>query len=351
MDTTAVRQRTARPGRRGFLIGAGGLTLLGAAGCGGAGSTDSGGGGKARTIKHKYGSTEVPGTPTRVVTVGLTEQDYVLALGVAPVGVREWFGEHPGALWPWAREALGDDPLPEVLPVEELNFEQIASLETDLILGVNSGLTKKEYETLSEIAPTIAQAPGHADFGAPWQDIAAIVGTALNVRKKADTLVRDIEKLFDDARAEHPEFGGATALLASSITGEAWAYAEGPAPGFLTQLGFDLPEKAEKLFTGKDRAPVQVSTERLDALEADVLLVGVYGPENESITSKPVFKELDASKEGRVLTMPEMSEVNGALSFGSLLSLPVALDAMLPRIAALADGDPDTKADKADKAA
>ncbi len=61
--------------------------------------------------------------------MGLTEQDYLLALGVAPVGVREWFGEYPGALWPWAREALRDEPLPEVLPVDELNFEQISTLD------------------------------------------------------------------------------------------------------------------------------------------------------------------------------------------------------------------------------
>lgn len=351
MDTTAVRTASARPGanrpgRRNFLIGAGGLTLLGAAGCGGAGSRSGGEGGKARSVEHKYGRTEVSGRPARVVTLGLTEQDYVLALGLAPVGVREWFGEHPGALWPWASEALGDDPLPEVLPVDELNFEQIASLKTDLILGVNSGLTEKEYKTLSEIAPTVAQAPDHADYGAPWQDIAAIVGKALGRQEKAAELVRDIEARFDDVRAKNPEFGGATALLATSISGEAWAYAEGPAPGFLTQLGFDLPEEAAKLFTGDNREPVEVSLERLDALEAEVLLVGVYGPQSESVTNKAVFKKLDAAKEGRTLSMPEMSRINGALSFGSLLSLPVALDEMVPRITALIDGDPDTEPDK-----
>lgn len=76
--------------------------------------------GDTRTITH--------GTPQRVGTIGLTEQDYVLALGVVPVGVLEWFGEQPGALWPWAARAAGDAPTPEVLPVLELNYQQIAAL-------------------------------------------------------------------------------------------------------------------------------------------------------------------------------------------------------------------------------
>jgi iron complex transport system substrate-binding protein len=35
-----------------------------------------------RVIAHKFGETRISGLPQRVVTVGLTEQDYVLALGV-----------------------------------------------------------------------------------------------------------------------------------------------------------------------------------------------------------------------------------------------------------------------------
>ncbi|MGH8908546.1 MAG: hypothetical protein ACRD0K_19125 [Egibacteraceae bacterium] len=38
-------------------------------------------GGFPVTIDHKYGSAEVTAEPSRVVTVGVTEQDPVLALG------------------------------------------------------------------------------------------------------------------------------------------------------------------------------------------------------------------------------------------------------------------------------
>ncbi|MFC3995805.1 ABC transporter substrate-binding protein [Nocardiopsis sediminis] len=343
-------RRTARPlgaarvSRRSVLLGAGGIAALAATGCGPQ-SADSAGDGPSRSIEHKYGTTEISGRPSRVVTIGLTEQDYVLALGVAPVGVREWFGGHEGALWPWARDVLGDDPMPEVLPVDELNFEQIGTLGADLILGVNSGLTEQEYTLLSEIAPTVAQPADYADYGAPWQEITRIVGTALGREDDAEALVADIEEQFERVRADHPEFAEATGLLATSIDGDAFAYAEGPAPDFLVQLGLTLPEAAEGLFTGENREPQQVSLERIEVLEADALLMGLYGSEDASVLDETVFTRLDVAREGRVLAMPEMSRLNGALSFGSVLSLPYALEELAPRLAALLDGDPGTEPD------
>lgn len=329
--------------RREFLIGAGLIVLAPSCGERAGGGGEEGASEEARTIDHKYGTTEIRGVPERVVTVGLTEQDYVLALGVAPVGVREWFGGHPGALWSWARDELGDDPLPEVLPVDELNFEQIAALETDLILGVNSGLTEQEYETLSEIAPTVAQPGEYADFGAPWQEIARLVGRALGRAEEAEGLIPDIEGRFERARERHPEFEGATGILATDIDGAVYIYAEGPAPRFLRSLGLALPPAAAELFSGADRAPVQLSLERLDVLEAaDVLVMGVYGDEGERVADKPVYGALDVAREGRDVFLPEMSLVNGALTFSTVLSLPIALDGLVPRLAAAIDGDPDT---------
>lgn len=323
--------------RREFLAGAGLITLAPA--CGGGGGGASAGG---RVITHKYGETEISGTPERIVTVGLTEQDFLLALGVAPVGTREWFGEFPGALWPWAREALGDRPLPEVLPVDELNFEQISMLGADLILGTNSGLTQEEYDTLSEIAPTVAQPAEYADFGVPWQEMARIIGRAVGREDRAEELVPEIEARFDEARQNNPEFEGSTGLLAADLEdGSVYAYAEGPAPRFLTQLGLELLPETEEAVFSETRDPVPLSLEQLELLDADVLVMGVYG--GGSVAEKPVFQSLAVAEEERTLFLPEMSLVNGAITFSSLLSLPIALEEMVPRIASAIDGDPNTE--------
>jgi iron complex transport system substrate-binding protein len=67
------------------------------------------------TISHKYGSTTIDAEPRRVVVAGLREQDALLALGTVPVATTEWFGKHPGAIFPWAKATLGSAKLPTVL--------------------------------------------------------------------------------------------------------------------------------------------------------------------------------------------------------------------------------------------
>lgn len=153
MTTTIERPRTelmVPPGRlipeiendltrRELLIGAGSLLALGAAGCGN--GEDAGNGeevsGGMRTIEHKFGSTEVPENPERVAAVGYNEADFVLALGVAPVGARDFIGPFEEESRPWAQEEL-DGAEPKLVGGEEINFEAVAALEPDLILGIYS---------------------------------------------------------------------------------------------------------------------------------------------------------------------------------------------------------------------
>lgn len=68
----------------------------------------SAGGSFSVSIEHQFGTTTIPAAPTRVVAIGFDEQDYVLAFGVTPVGVREFLGYHaPNRPWhprrSWAR--------------------------------------------------------------------------------------------------------------------------------------------------------------------------------------------------------------------------------------------------------
>ena len=98
--------------------------------------------------------------------VGLTEQDAVLALGYTPIATTEWYGDQPHAVWPWAQDELGD-ARPTVLDASDgFQFERIASLRPDLILGVNPGMKRADYEKLSQLAPTVAAGKGSTDcFG------------------------------------------------------------------------------------------------------------------------------------------------------------------------------------------
>ncbi|MEZ4640311.1 MAG: ABC transporter substrate-binding protein [Caldilineaceae bacterium] len=119
------------------------------------------------TVEHQFGAITIPTAPQRVVSLGYSDQDPILALGVQPVAVRYWFGDADAQVWPWAADKLTDGQ-PQVLnmPFGELNFETIAALQPDLIIAVSAGIDDAEYETLSQIAPTLAQPSGYVSFGA-----------------------------------------------------------------------------------------------------------------------------------------------------------------------------------------
>lgn len=318
--------------------------MFGAFACGGEEGGESASGG-ARTIEHKYGSTEISGTPERVVTVGLTDQDPLLALGVKPVGIREWYGGYPSATWPWAQDELGDAEQ-EVLPNTDINFEQVATLEPDLILGLNSGLTEQEYDTLSEIAPTVAPPGQYIDYGIPWQEQTRVAGRALGQEERAEELVAEVEARFDQAREEHPEFEGANGIVVG-VNSEGDSYA--PAPyspqdvrgRFMTALGFEQPTEIGEL--AGDSFFASLSRERLDLLDtADVLIWVQLDIGFDPVRNDPLYQLLDVPQEGRDIFL-EDEVLNGALSFGTVLSLPFVLDELVPQIAAAVDGDPETE--------
>ena len=66
------------------------------------------GGGGPVTITHAFGETTISEPPKRVVSAGFTGQDDLLALGVVPVAVTNWFGDQPFGVWPWAQPKLGN---------------------------------------------------------------------------------------------------------------------------------------------------------------------------------------------------------------------------------------------------
>ena len=136
------------------------------------------GGGGPLTITHAFGETTIPEPPKRVVSAGFTGQDDLLALGIVPVAVTNWFGDQPFGVWPWAQPKLGNAK-PVVLNLDNgIQVEQIAGLKPDLIVATDAGLDQDTYQKLAAIAPTLAQSDGDAFFE-PWKDQAKTIGQAV----------------------------------------------------------------------------------------------------------------------------------------------------------------------------
>ncbi len=334
------------------------LAALALGACGSSDDDDAGSSGAAATtgasasafpvsVAHKYGTAEIDAAPKRVVVVGLREQDDLLALGIAPVATTEWFGEEPGAIAPWARAELGSRPLPTVLTnTDGIDIEQVASLRPDLIVGIYSGMTRDEHTTLSKIAPTIAQPKGVVDYGSTWEQELTMIGTAVGKADEARQMGEQVRSRVEQAAAAHPEFEGRTATVAAVFEG---TYIYGPQDArtrFLTDLGFVFPKRLSSV-GGKDEFGGSISNERLDLLDLDTVVWLTEGRSViRSVKEDPVYRDLGVREEGRDLFVDEADgDIYAAFSKESVLSLPIMLDDLVPRLAAAVDDDPATSTD------
>ncbi|MFE9679919.1 iron-siderophore ABC transporter substrate-binding protein [Streptomyces sp. NPDC002701] len=331
------------------------LLFTTAAACGSDDDPDSGSAGADKsasadsafpvTLAHKYGSTTVKSEPKRIVTVGLTDQDAVLALGKVPVGTTEWLGGYKGAIGPWAKDKLGGAEVPTVLKDTGTGpqTEKIAALRPDLILAVYGGLTKEQYTTLSKFAPVVAQPKEFNDFGVPWQRQTEIIGKALGQESAAKDLVKGVQDEFTGAAEDNPEFAGSTAVMATPYEGIFVFGSQDPRSRILTDLGFKLPTDLDKVIG--DEFGANISKERTDLLNTDaaVWIVGDRKKDEASLHKNALYGDLDVVEQGREVFVEESGDYGNSVSFVSVLSLPYMLERLVPQLAAAVDGDTATK--------
>ncbi|MEU5698712.1 iron-siderophore ABC transporter substrate-binding protein [Streptomyces aurantiacus] len=297
------------------------------------------------TLAHKYGSTTVKSEPKRIVTVGLTDQDAVLALGKVPVGTTEWLGGYKGAIGPWATDKLGSGKVPTVLKDTGTGpqTEKIAALRPDLILAVYGGLTKDQYTTLSKFAPVVAQPKQYNDFGVPWQQQTEIIGKALGQDAEAKDLVKGVESDFATAAKDNPKFAGASAVMATPYEGTFVFGSQDSRSRVLTDLGFKLPTDLDKVIG--DKFGANISKERTDLLDTDAIvwIVADRAKDEAKLHKNALYADLDVAKQGREVLVEEAGDYGNSVSFVSVLSLPYMLERLVPQLAAAVDGDTATK--------
>ena len=287
---------------------------------------------------HVYGETRLSKPATRVVSLGYTSQDPLLALGIRPLAVRQWFGDEPYGVWPWARPLLGDAK--PALIGGEVSMEIVASLQPDLIVGIGSGISKAEYDILSQIAPVLMQPVGQTNYGTAWDELTMLLGRAVGKTELAGELVARTKGAFSAAKARHPDWAGKTGVCAYSFGGETGAFV-GPdtRARFLTELGFSRPAVLDAM-PAPDSFYLNLSPEDLSPLDADVLIWIASSDDAGSIEAIPMRKTMRAAREGREIFAGSL--VRGALSFGSVLSLPFALERLEADLTAALDGNPQT---------
>ena len=272
--------------------------------------------------------------------MGCTEHDVLLALGVIPLGVRDWYGDQPYATWPWAQDELGDGT-PEIIGAGELDMEAIVALNPDLIVGVSSGMSAEEYGLLSRIAPTLAQSDKYIDYGTPWDEETLFIGRALGLDDEAKTVVSNLKDRMRRIKADNPAFAGAGAAVAFLFQNDRGAFASQDSRSrILSQLGFKIPERCDEL--SGDSFYFSISDELIELLNTDVIVWVTSTDEGiKEIKEMPLRDTMRAYREGREIFLDPLA--SAALSTASPLSLSYALDIMVPGLIAAVDGDPATQ--------
>ena len=329
------------------------VSLLALGGCGGESDDDADGGPAAsgetaqaadgttfpQTVEHNFGSTTVTKKPERVAIVGLTEQDTVLQLGYKPIATTEWYGDQPSAVWPWAREALGDSK-PTVLDNSDgFDVEKLAALRPDLIIGVNSGMDKKAYEQLSKLAPTIPAGKGSLDFFSPWDEQVELISKALGKPEEGLMLVEQVKADYAKAAAANPEFKGKTVTFSQNAfyDGLLYVYQQGLNTEFLEYLGFTINPRLTPLAKNPGEQ-VSVSEERLDVIDADVIVFATEKPSDIANFKKvPTFRFLNAVK-GKHAVYTDAT-LSGAMYFMTPLALEYVRERLTPELAKAVAGE------------
>ncbi|MEJ3653325.1 iron-siderophore ABC transporter substrate-binding protein [Actinomycetes bacterium KLBMP 9759] len=286
------------------------------------------------TIEHALGSTTISAPAQRVVTIGWSDQDAVLALGVQPVGTTEWFNEQPGAVFPWAAAAAAGAEPEIVSNAGEINFERVAALGPDLILALYEDLERSEYDKLSAIAPTVAHSAQYQPFGTPWQEMTLTTGRALGREQQAKDLIAGVEQKFADVRAAHPQWAQKTMLvMATAESGKYGVFSpQDPKARFFAGLGF---QTQPPWLAGRVQNNVaSVSAEEYKLLDVDRLAWTSDPDTMKVLQADPIYNRLDVVRSGRVgyfdYTTPPFP--GAAITFNTVLSIPYALDQVVPAL-------------------
>ena len=295
-------------------------------------------------VEHAFGETVIATKPERVATVGWSNQEVPIALGIVPVGMPavRWGDDDDDGILPWVEEKL--EELGGAAPVlfdetEGLDFEAIADTAPDVILASNSGISQEEYDLLSKIAPVVAYPD--APWSISYQDMIRVNATAIGLPVEGDALVDELQDVVDAALAAHPGLADASVLFASvepsDLSRIGYYVLPDSRPGFLAELGLPVPGIVSRAPAEAtiDDTYATISSELADRF-ADVDLFVVYDDADGSLAqilqADPLLAKIPAIAEGRIAVL-ENSTPLAVAAQPSPLSIGWSIDEYLALLA------------------
>lgn len=263
------------------------------------------------TIKHALGTTVIKQKPERVATVAWANHEVPLALGVVPVGfARANFGDDDGdGLLPWVAAKLKE--LGAAKPVlfnegDGIDFEAVAATRPDVILASYSGLTQKDYATLSQIAPVVAYP--EAPWSTAWRDMIRLSSAAMGMAAEGKALIARIEAEIAATVAAHPDLRGRTAMFVTHLSARDLSTvnfytSNDTRVQFFADLGLKSPKSVLQA-SQPGKFSGSISTEKIDTFD-DVDIVVTYGDAKllAALAGNPLTAKMPAVAKGALVLL------------------------------------------------
>ncbi len=295
------------------------------------------------TIHHALGTTVITEKPERVATVNWANHEVPLALGVVPVGFAAAnFGDDDGdGLLPWVSEKLAELGAPVPVLFDEgdgIDFEAVAATNPDVILAAYSGLTQEDYDTLSEIAPTVAYP--EAAWATDWRDMIRFNSAGMGMAAEGEALIASIEAEIADVVGEYPQLAGRevmfiTHLDTTDLSIVRFYTTNDTRVKFFLDLGLKMPQSVIDA-SEPGRFSGQVSAEQIDQFD-DVELIVTYGGQEliDALNADPLTSKMPAVANGAIVTLA--NDPTGTAANPTPLSISWVLRDYVARLAAAVD--------------
>lgn len=286
-------------------------------------------------VTHAFGETTIEKKPERVAAIGWGNQDVALSLGVVPVGMSKatWGDDNKNGIHPWAeakiKELGGQTP---VLfdDTDSIDYEAVANTAPDVILAAYSGLTKEQYDKLSQIAPVVAY-PKTA-WATSMADMVKLDSQGLGRAADGEKLLAGARKQITDVAAKHPSLKGKVGVVApinATDLSKVTVYNElDPRQQLLTQLGMVTP-KAVAATASTNQFFATLSAEQVDKL-ADAQVFVSYTKNQTSdlkaAKASPLWSKLAPVKNDAIAFVPDDSPLASVATTPTPLNLSWGLD-------------------------
>ncbi|SER55932.1 iron complex transport system substrate-binding protein [Gracilibacillus ureilyticus] len=236
------------------------------------------------TYESENGPIEVPSDPQRVIALSGFAGN-VLALDVPLIGAESFSMQNP----------LYD--LEGVQEVSDENLEKIIELDPDLIIGLT---TIKNYDQLSEIAPTVTFTYGEYDY----LDQHIEIGKLLNKEEEATKWVEDFRARAQQAGEEiKVEIGeDATVTVIENADKELYVFGDNWARGteiLYQEMGLAMPDKVKE--DALEAGYYTLSLEVLPDYVGDYLVISKTEETETSFMETETYKNIPAVQNDQVM--------------------------------------------------